>query len=175
MATKDQPTNTYFTPDKIKKLLDKELVHVGNITYPWATPENRTCRLCVLNYELFVMVFSVSAACQAIMDQPESEQDPTDRWLVRTHLASLAEQRLAPPLLEVIAESFEDEDILTKWGAYLTYLDGPPRARAMILYPTEKPVCDHRHFVGPLLTRARQEGKEGPTFKLSFDPSSEDE
>lgn len=174
MATKTKPADTYFTHDKIKKLADKELVHVGNIIFPWATPENRTCRLCVLNYELFAMIFSVSSACQAIMDKPEAEQDPTDRWLLSAHLSSIAEQRLAPPLLEVIAESFEDEDVLTKWGAYLTYMEGPPRSRMMVLYPTEKPICDHRHYVGPLLTRARQEGKEGPSFKLSFEPPSED-
>lgn len=159
MARKKTPKTPklYFTDEQIKaKLPPKLITQCGKITYNGVPLDHRWAKVTIFDSELFALLFPVKGEHCTILNTPEPDRDPTDRYLLNTSLTAIAQYDLAQPFLNLIAESFYDEEVLG-WSVYCNYHKlEESYYRVAVMFPHEKPVMGHAEYVLPLLTHVRE-------------------
>lgn len=150
----------YLSDEQIKaKLPPKDILSCGHITYNGVPEDHRKARVAIFDSELFALLFPVKKELGVILDTPEPQRDPTERYLLSTSLSAIAQYDLAQPMLGLIAEGFYDEDVLG-WSVYCShYKLEESYQRVALLFPRHPPVMgDHAEYVRPMMTHIREQG-----------------
>ena len=148
-------------------LTPKNITICGTVSYERAANGHSLAQLAVFDHTHTALLFKVAEKYEAASLKPHSERTPFDVNELIFHLLTPIRDHIEVPMLRVIGESFDVEDILESWtiqSGYVKYDNTMYRAYVMI--PPKGDIREPYEYVSHLLTRHR----EGRPLKIEFTP-----
>ena len=149
-------------------LSPKNITICGTVSYERAANGHSLAQLAVFDYKYTALLFKVTDKYLTSAAKEHTERSPFEVNELMFHLLHPIRDHIEVPMLRVIGESFEVEDILETWTIQSGYVKHEDVFyRAYVMKPPEKDLREPYEYVTHLLARHRR----NDPLKIEFTPN----
>lgn len=151
------------------ELPQKEIIVCGKVNYVRAPTDHNLANLAVYDDQYTALMFKVGSKFLPALSKPSRDRTPFEVQSLVHHLLAPIRDHVEVPMMKVIAQAFDVDDIHTTWTVMAGYLADKEGAvwRTYVLKPPKGDERDPYEYVTHLL-RGKREGNE--PLNLEFAP-----